>query len=163
MAKPDPATFGAMMPLAETLGIEVLEAGKELVRARMAWASERCTAGDVLHGGALMALADTAGAVCAFLNLPDGAVGTTTIESKTNLLRPVSAGFVTAESRPIHRGGTVAGSSPRRPRRRFTSLGEPHPPRADGPSPPGGRRRRSRDCRRGRRPTSPSPIPSAWA
>jgi uncharacterized protein (TIGR00369 family) len=108
MAKPDPATFGAMMPLAETLGIEVLEAGEELVRARMAWASERCTAGNVLHGGALLALADTAGAVCAFLNPPDGAVGTATIESKTNLLRPVGAGFVTAESRPIHRGGTVA-------------------------------------------------------
>lgn len=108
MANQDPATLGPMMPLADMLGIELLEAEEELVRARMAWAPERCTAGGVLHGGALMALADTAGGVCAFLNLPDGSVGTVTIESKTNLLRSVKVGFVNAESRPIHRGRTVA-------------------------------------------------------
>jgi uncharacterized protein (TIGR00369 family) len=74
----------------------------------MDWAPERCTAGGVMHGGALMLLADTAGAVVAFLNLPEGAVGTATTESKTNLLRAVTAGAVKVESRPIHRGGTLA-------------------------------------------------------
>src|SRR3954471_3899395 len=81
----DLAGLAAMMPLADALGIEIIEAGQDLVRARMAWAPERCTVGGALHGGALMTLADSAGAVCPFLNLPDGAVGTATIESKTNL------------------------------------------------------------------------------
>jgi uncharacterized protein (TIGR00369 family) len=98
----------AMMPLARLLGIELLEADRDRVLARMAWDEERCTAGGILHGGALMALADTAGAVCAFLNLPEGAVGTSTIESKTNFVRAVSAGAVTARTTPIHRGRTLA-------------------------------------------------------
>jgi uncharacterized protein (TIGR00369 family) len=54
-----------------------------------------------------MALADTCGGACAFLNLPDGATGTATIESKTNFLRAVSGGHVTASSRPLHRGRTL--------------------------------------------------------
>jgi 1,4-dihydroxy-2-naphthoyl-CoA hydrolase len=60
-----------------------------------------------MHGGALMALADNAGGVCAVLNLPDGAVGTATIESKTNFMRAVREGTVTASSRPLHRGRTI--------------------------------------------------------
>lgn len=108
MTEPDLADLQAMIPLAATLGIELLEAGPELVVARMGWAPERCTAGGVLHGGALMSLADTAGAVCAFLNLPAGALSTATIESKTNLLRAVTGGAVRVESRPVHRGGTLA-------------------------------------------------------
>ena len=96
----------AAMPFAGTLGIEVLEASPEEVRARMEWAPERCTAAGVLHGGALMALADSAGGYCAFLNLPTDHV-TTTIESKTNLLRAVREGSVTATSRPLHAGRTV--------------------------------------------------------
>jgi 1,4-dihydroxy-2-naphthoyl-CoA hydrolase len=60
-----------------------------------------------LHGGVLMALADSAGGICAFLNLPEGSTGTSTIESKTNFLGPVRAGHVEAISRPLHRGRTV--------------------------------------------------------
>jgi 1,4-dihydroxy-2-naphthoyl-CoA hydrolase len=95
------------MPFAALVGIELLEAGPELVRGRMAWSAERCTAGGLMHGGALIALADTCGGVCAFLNLPDGAHGTATIESKTNFLRAVREGAVTASTRPLHAGHTL--------------------------------------------------------
>lgn len=91
-------------PLAGTLGIEVIQADAQEVRGGMDWAPERCTAGGVLHGGALMALADTLGGVCAFLNLPDGATTTATIESKTNFFRAVRAGRVEAVTRPLHVG-----------------------------------------------------------
>ncbi|HEX6919359.1 MAG TPA: PaaI family thioesterase, partial [Actinomycetes bacterium] len=64
------------------------------------------TAGGVLHGGLLMALADATGAWCAFLNLPEGAT-TTTIESKTNFLRAVREGEVRAVARPLHLGRTM--------------------------------------------------------
>ena len=60
-----------------------------------------------MHGGVLMALADNAGGVCAFLNLPEGATGTATIESKTNFLRAVRSGAVTATTRPLHKGRTM--------------------------------------------------------
>ncbi len=59
-----------------------------------------------MHGGALMALADTIGAVCAFLNLPPG-TGTATISSSTNMLRPVRSGEVTGTARPLHAGRSV--------------------------------------------------------
>ncbi|HVX33268.1 MAG TPA: PaaI family thioesterase [Solirubrobacterales bacterium] len=108
MTEPGPAELQAMVPMATTLGIELLEAGPGQVVARMGWAPERCTVGGVMHGGALMSLADTAGAICAFLDLPEGAVGTATIESKTNLLRAVREGSVTARSRPLHHGSTLA-------------------------------------------------------
>ena len=91
------------MPFAALIGAEALSATPEEVRARLAWDPERCTAGGVLHGGALMALADTAGAWCAFLNVPQGA-STTTVESKTNVLRAVRSGAVEAVSRPLHVG-----------------------------------------------------------
>jgi 1,4-dihydroxy-2-naphthoyl-CoA hydrolase len=96
------------MPFASLLGVELLEAGPELVRGRLAWAPERCTAGGLMHGGALMALADTCGGACAFLNLPEGATGTSTIESKTNFIRAVRNGAVTATTRPLHVGRTLA-------------------------------------------------------
>ena len=95
------------IPFANELGVELLEATPDLVRARMEWAPERCTIGGVMHGGALMALADNGGGLCAFLNLPDGAVGTATIESKTNFLRAVRDGTVTAVTRPLHKGRTM--------------------------------------------------------
>lgn len=60
-----------------------------------------------MHGGVLMALADSLGGLCAFLNLPEGAAGTTTIESKTNFLRAVTGGRVRAVSRPLHAGRMV--------------------------------------------------------
>src|SRR3982074_2219299 len=102
-----PAQLRDVMPFAVLIGIELLEAGPELVRGRLAFAPERCTAGDLMHGGALMALADTCGGVCAFLNLPEGASGTATIESKTNFLRAVREGAVTSTTRPLHRGRTM--------------------------------------------------------
>jgi 1,4-dihydroxy-2-naphthoyl-CoA hydrolase len=61
----------------------------------------------VLHGGVIMALADSTGGACAFLNLPDGAGGTTTIQSTTNFLRAVRNGHIEATSRPLHAGRTV--------------------------------------------------------
>jgi len=93
---------------AELLGIEPLEATPELVRARLPFSPERCTLGGIIHGGAMMALADDCGGMCAFLNMPPGASGTATIESKTNFLRGVSEGALTATTRPLHVGRTTA-------------------------------------------------------
>ena len=95
------------MPFAALLGVEVVAAEADEVRARLEWDASRCTAGGILHGGALMGLADAAGGLCAFLNLPDGAVATATIESKTNFFRPVSDGHVEAVSRVLHQGRTT--------------------------------------------------------
>lgn len=107
MSEPDLQSLSDLIPFAAAIGIELLEATPELVVSRLQWSPERCTTGDVMHGGALMALADNGGGVCAFLNLPDGAVGTATIESKTNFLRGVREGAVTASSRPLHVGRTM--------------------------------------------------------
>jgi uncharacterized protein (TIGR00369 family) len=93
------------MPLGATLGIRTF-GGADEVEAMLQWAPELCTANGVLHGGVLMALADSAGATCAFLNLPAGA-GTATIESKTNFFGAVREGEVTARSRPLHVGRTT--------------------------------------------------------
>ena len=92
----------AQMPLGATLGIRMF-GGPEEVDATLEWAPGLCTAAGVLHGGVLMALADSAGGVCAFLNLPAGAT-TATIESKTNFLGAVREGIVLARSRPLHIG-----------------------------------------------------------
>ena len=100
-------TLRAAMPFATELGIEVLAAAPDGVTARLTWQERLCTAGGILHGGALMSLADACGAYCAFLNLPDGAAGTATIESKTNFFAAVRSGFVEARSRPLHRGRTT--------------------------------------------------------
>jgi len=103
---PDPAALLATMPFAVACGVEVEAASAEEVRGGLDWAAERCTAGGVVHGGALMALADTLGAVCAFLNLPAGA-GTSTIESKTNFFRALRSGRASARSTPLHVGRTT--------------------------------------------------------
>jgi 1,4-dihydroxy-2-naphthoyl-CoA hydrolase len=102
-----PIQIRDMMPFAGLIGIELVEVRPELVRGRLQWTPERCTAGGLMHGGALMALADSCGATCAFLNLPDGAIGTATIESKTNFLRAVREGSVAAATRPLHAGRTM--------------------------------------------------------
>jgi len=104
---PTPAQIRDLMPFAVLLGIELLDAGRELVRARLRWTPEHCTTGGLMHGGAVMALADTCGGVCAFLNLPEGASGTATIESKTNFMRGVHEGAITASTRPLHAGRTL--------------------------------------------------------
>ncbi|MER6474299.1 PaaI family thioesterase [Streptomyces collinus] len=106
-AAPKPADLLATMPFAAGLGIELHEATPERTVGGLAWSADLCTAGGALHGGALMALADSVGAVCAYLNLPEGASGTSTVESKTNFLRAVTTGGVRATARPLHVGGTL--------------------------------------------------------
>ena len=103
----DPATLNEAMPFTRTLGAAFSRYTAAEVRGRLEWSESLCTSGGLLHGGAVMALADSTGAACAFLNLPEGAQGTTTIESKTNFLRGVRAGHVDATSRPLHVGRTV--------------------------------------------------------
>jgi uncharacterized protein (TIGR00369 family) len=102
---PDPARMLELMPFAATVGIELESATASEVRGRLPWSPERCTAGGILHGGALMALADSLGGVCAFLNLPDGAQ-TATMTSNTSFLRG-ARGDVTGVARPLHAGRTV--------------------------------------------------------
>lgn len=102
----DLAALVGAMPFASGLGIELDHAEPGEVRARMPWAPRLCTSGGVLHGGALMAFADSLGGICAFLNLPDGAM-TSTIESKTNFFRAVRDGHVHAVTRPLHAGRTT--------------------------------------------------------
>src|SRR5438093_1334756 len=107
MALVTPDDVHAAMPYAALLGVEVVAASAEEVRGRLEWDESRCTAGGILHGGALIGLADCTGGLCAFLNLPEGAAGTATIESKTNFFRPVSSGHVDAASRVLHAGRTT--------------------------------------------------------
>lgn len=95
------------MPLAGTLGIRTDEYTPRQVVLSLDWRPELCTAYGMLHGGVIMALADSAGGACALLNLPEDASGTTTIESKTNFLGAVRNGAVTASATPLHRGGTT--------------------------------------------------------
>ncbi len=99
----DLAGLVAAMPFAATVGVELRAAGPDEVVGVLPWAPERCTAGGVMHGGALMTLADSVGALCAFLGLPEGAT-TTTTGSTTHLFRAVAGGEVTATARPLHRG-----------------------------------------------------------
>lgn len=95
------------MPLAATLGMRTDAYTADQVVLSMDWAPALCTANGVLHGGVVMALADSAGGACALLNLPEGASGTATIESKTNFLGAVTRGAVTATATPLHRGATT--------------------------------------------------------
>jgi uncharacterized protein (TIGR00369 family) len=105
-AKPElTEQVNAQMPLGSTLGIRTF-GGPEEVDATLLYSPDLCTAAGVLHGGVLMTLADTAGAVCAFLNLPPG-TRTVTIESKTNFLGAVREGETLARSRPLHVGKTT--------------------------------------------------------
>jgi len=102
----DAAQLVATMPFAVAVGIEIDAASKEEVRGRLPWAAERCTTAGLMHGGAVMTLADSLGAVCAFLNLPDGA-STSTISSSTNFFRGVREGEVRGTARPLHVGRTT--------------------------------------------------------
>jgi 1,4-dihydroxy-2-naphthoyl-CoA hydrolase len=96
-----------LMPLCGTLGMRVVRFGPHAIELEMDWTPDRCTSNGLLHGGALMALADSAGGACAFTNLPEGATGTSTIESKTNFLGAVRDGAVRAVARPLHIGSTT--------------------------------------------------------
>ena len=101
----DPALIAARLKgtLWDLLGIEFVEASPERVVAQLVIRDELRTVGGSLHGGTLMALADTIGAVATVLNLPPEA-GTTTLESKTNFFAAGRAGTVRAETTPLHRG-----------------------------------------------------------
>jgi 1,4-dihydroxy-2-naphthoyl-CoA hydrolase len=98
-----PADLLASMPFAVACGVEIEQASADEVRGGLDWVPERCTIAGAMHGGALMAMADSLGAVCAFLNLPPGAL-TSTIESKTNFFRGVRHGRAHATSTPLHVG-----------------------------------------------------------
>jgi len=94
----------SQQPFPRLMGMEVLAASKERVAGRLTVRPDLCTAGHILHGGAIMAFADALGATGAFLNLPPGA-GTTTIESKTNFIGSAKEGsVVVAEATPVHIG-----------------------------------------------------------
>lgn len=98
-----------IIPFAKTMGVEIIETTTERVVAKLVVRPDLCTTGGTLHGGAVMALADSVGAIGAFLTLPSGARGTTTIESKTNFLGAAKAGTtVTAETTPAHAGRTTS-------------------------------------------------------
>jgi uncharacterized protein (TIGR00369 family) len=93
------------MPFAQLKGVTFTEADKDRVVARMLVRPDLCTLGHTLHGGAVMALADSVGAAATVLNLPENAKGTTTVESKTNFIRGAALGMtVIATATPIHRG-----------------------------------------------------------
>ena len=103
----DTAALNEAMPFGRRLGIELVSASPDKVVTRLDWAEDLCTTAGALHGGALMGLADSGGGLCAFLNLPEDATGTATIESKTNFFGAVRDGHVTATSRPLHKGRTT--------------------------------------------------------
>ena len=95
------------LPFADLLGLELVSAAPDRVVARLKVEKRHCTVPDILHGGAIMTLADTAGAVATVLNLPQG-MATTTVESKTNFLAPVPMGDIaTATCEPFHKGGKL--------------------------------------------------------
>ena len=102
-AESSPVELLAGMPYATALGISLDELTPQLVRGSLDWSPERCSASGLLHGGAIMSLADTIGALCALLNLPAGA-GTATVDSATNFFRAVREGTLHAAARPLHAG-----------------------------------------------------------
>jgi uncharacterized protein (TIGR00369 family) len=93
------------MPFAELKGVIFVEADREHVVARMLVRPDLCTLNHIIHGGAVMALADSVGAAATVINLPEDAKGTTTIESKTNFIGAAREGTtVIATATPVHRG-----------------------------------------------------------
>lgn len=104
----DPAALTAKHKgcLPELLGLRFVEATRDRLVAELTVRPDLTTIGGRLHGGTIMALADTVGATATFVNLPPGA-GTTTLESKTNFFAGVSEGVIRAETVPLHRGKTT--------------------------------------------------------
>ncbi|NJS15466.1 MAG: PaaI family thioesterase [Sphingopyxis sp.] len=101
--------LAATMPFSALMGVDVTDARKDRIVGALTVRPDLCTAGHILHGGAIMAFADALGAVAAFLNLPESAKGTTTIESKTNFLGPAPEGsIVTGTTTPIKIGRTLS-------------------------------------------------------
>ena len=106
MAAADLDALIAIMPFARRLGMTLEEAGPDRVVARLGWAPELCTGAGIMHGGVLMSLADSAGALVAYLGLPEGK-STATITSTTQMFRPVTSGSVQGVAVPLHRGRTT--------------------------------------------------------
>jgi 1,4-dihydroxy-2-naphthoyl-CoA hydrolase len=100
-----PEDLQRLLPgLPTLLGLTITRAEKDVVIAELLVRPDICTAGDTIHGGAIMAFADTVGAAGTVMNLREGQ-GTTTVESKTNFFAGAKAGtLLTAESVPLHRG-----------------------------------------------------------
>ena len=97
------------MPFAQQLGLELTASEPDRIEARLTVQKSLCTTGRIMHGGAIMSVADTLGAIGAFLNLPEGAKATTTIESNTNFLGAAPLGSeVTAVATPVHIGGRTS-------------------------------------------------------
>lgn len=96
-------SLASLMPFAEHLGIEIAMSDPARPVGRLDWSENICTAGGVMHGGALMTLADSVGAAAAHLALPDGSV-TATISSSTQLMRAITGGTATATAEILHRG-----------------------------------------------------------
>ena len=124
MSDLDPSALVATMPFAVQSGVEISAASKEAVVGHIDWSEERCTIGGLMHGGALMTLADSLGAVAAFLHLPDGA-GTATVTSNTSLLRGLRGGRATGTSTVIN---AADGSSPCAPTSSTTTASCSSPP-----------------------------------
>lgn len=99
------AAIASRIPFAGLLGLEIVAATKERIEARMLVRPDLCNPVGTLHGGAAMSLADTLGAIGASMNLPEGAGGTTTLESKTNFIGAAKSGdTVHAVCTPVHLG-----------------------------------------------------------
>src|SRR6202020_33221 len=93
------------MPFAELKGVTFTEADRDRVVARMLVRPDLCTLHHTIHGGAVMGFADSVGAAATVINLPEGAKGTTTIESKTNFIGGAKEGAtIVAIATPVHRG-----------------------------------------------------------
>lgn len=93
------------LPFAALMGLRFTEAEPDRVVATLLVRDDLCTVGASIHGGAVMALADSVGAAATVINLPADAKGTTTLESKTNFIGPARAGStVVATATPVHRG-----------------------------------------------------------
>lgn len=101
-----PPDFVSLMPFTATVGVQITSAGKDEVVGRLPHDPSLATAGGAMHGGALMTLADSVGAVCAVQNLPEGAT-TSTTSSSTVFLRAITSGAATATARPLHVGRTT--------------------------------------------------------
>ncbi len=97
------------MPFSRLMGVQVTEASADAVKGELVVRDDLCTTRHIMHGGAIMAFADALGAVGAFLTLPEGAKGTTTVESKTNFLGAAEEGStVVGIARPVKIGSRVS-------------------------------------------------------
>ena len=101
--KLDPSQLATAMPFALRIGVVVDGASKDSVHGHLDWSPDLCTTGGILHGGALMTLADSLGAIAAFLHLPAGAA-TATVSSNTVMMRPGGKGRVSGVATIVNAG-----------------------------------------------------------